>query len=163
MTTLANWPASDLDVRTRQLRERDMLPKGGRGLHAPDIGPDHAATILIAMASASKAVDAGVRVLDYWGLASAAIVDGLGAATFHDGLTAVLSDPALANRVDHVRVCRSWPEARISIQGAELVYRNPCAPIDKSHVREDLTFDGALIHQLAIVLKTGGASAAYQE
>ncbi|MGF7177013.1 hypothetical protein [Azospirillum doebereinerae] len=163
MTTLAGWPASDLDVRTRQLRERAMLPKGGRGLHAPDIGPDHAATILIAMAAASKAVDAGARVLDYWGLASVAILDGLGAATFHEGLTAVLSDPGLAGRVDCVRVCRSWPEARIGIQGTEHVYRNPCVPTGKPGVWEDLTFDGALIHQLAITLKTGGATAAYQE
>lgn len=52
------YSASDIDQRTRRLRELSLLPDGGRGRHAPDINACDAALLFLALL-ADEAADAG--------------------------------------------------------------------------------------------------------
>ena len=162
MATLGGWSSSDLDVRTRQLRGCELLPKGGRGPHAPEINAEHAATILLAMAVAPRAVDAGTRLPPYLSMVGPDPLDGQGSIGFREALAKVLADPAFTSGIEAVSVCRSAPQARISLEvkGAiqEFVYCNPANPAVIPGIREDLTFSGALLHQFSFNLKFGGAT-----
>lgn len=49
---------SQIETRVRRLRESGLLPSGGRGRNAPHITAEHAALVLIAIASAEYSTDA---------------------------------------------------------------------------------------------------------
>src|SRR5689334_1814244 len=98
------WSSSEIDQRTRALREIGALPIGGRGLNAPDITAEHAAMILIALASTERAGDAREATQVY-----ASMADESG-RTFAAALTAALSDPLDKLHLERVTVCRTIPE-----------------------------------------------------
>lgn len=55
---VAGIPATEVEQRMRDLRRLDLLPKGGRGPHAPNIEEQHMATAILGLV-ARRAVDAG--------------------------------------------------------------------------------------------------------
>ena len=102
-----------------------LLPQGGHGRHAPTVGPEAAATLLLGMAASEKAVDAPNAVIEYAQIVPVSergepvsIKNAFaGCETFGEALTAILRDPKLASEVDSVEVNRSWV-------GATIRYRN---------------------------------------
>jgi len=55
---LSHYTESEIDQRTRPLRDRNLIPHGPRGANAPHLEPHHAALVLLTMVS-RRAVDAG--------------------------------------------------------------------------------------------------------
>jgi hypothetical protein len=87
----------------RKLREARLLPTGGRGPHAPEIGPREAATVLIAVCASRQAVDAADAVRVFASLRPKFNDDAFeGAGTLSDALSAAVASPAAAKRVDHI-------------------------------------------------------------
>jgi len=154
------WSASEIDQRTRGLREAGLLPVGGRGLNAPDITSRHAALILISLAATNRAVQTADAARAY---ASMEPVNPdapfAGQTMFADALGAILNDPYLELEVSTVVICRTWQEAIIKFRrgGREqsTVYRPPGTLEFDSYsvrVREDVTLGGGILQQLAIDL-----------
>lgn len=158
---ISGWSKSDIDQRTRRLREMKMLPTGGRGLNAPAIEAKHAANILIALAAAEKAVETHIAIITYAPMVPKSATPGkfdfLGCESFADALTKILDTPAVADRIKEISVCRSWPEATIffdeSSDGKSKQERY--APADQPDngygygVRNDIIISGGVLAQLA--------------
>lgn len=152
---LAKWPESDILARTRRLREMRMLPQGGHGINAPEVGAEHVATVLCSLA-ARTAVDAVHAVsrlanLPPQGTPFAA------SATFAEALELILSDPNEEAQVQRVVMCQTWPEAQIVWKGGsahELVslYRPSPDLMEGIHpglIRVDVTLPGEFLGRLA--------------
>lgn len=58
----SGYQPGEIDQRFRSLRERDLIPYGPRGRHAPHLTPLHAALCLLTMVS-RRAADAGPVML----------------------------------------------------------------------------------------------------
>jgi hypothetical protein len=94
---------SDLDIRMRKLREAKLLPTGGRGPHAPHIGPREAATMLIAICASRQAVDAAKAVGVFSSLSAEYNEDAFhGALAFPDALTLALSNAKAAKEISYI-------------------------------------------------------------
>jgi hypothetical protein len=94
---------SDLDIRMRKLREARLLPIGGRGPYAPEVGPREAATVLIAICASRQAVDAADAVRVFASLRPKFNDEAFeGAGTLSEALAAALASPAAAKRVAHI-------------------------------------------------------------
>lgn len=113
-----------LDHTGRALRSASLLPLGGRGIQAPHVTAQHASHMLIGAAASDVPQDAPAHVQIYapllpsWsGKLSNGRPDLLrpfgGYGTFGAALTAILSDPELADTVSEVMIYRSWPRAII--------------------------------------------------
>ncbi len=160
--SLTPWSASEIDQRTRRLRELRMLPTGGRGLNAPDLSPEHAATILIAMSAAAKATDTNHAVATYATMRPVASEHGfdfLGCQSFAEVLELILSSPETAARIARIVVYRSWPQADLiwlGADGAENVqsYRSDNAPQTGFGfgMYEAVTLTASFLSQLALDL-----------
>ena len=105
----------DLDARGRELRKMRMVPSGGRGLNAPEFGPEHMANFLLAVAGTDNASHAARAVMDYAPLVpSDGRYNGFAVAeTFADAITEMFARPEAANSVKKIRICRSHPIAEI--------------------------------------------------
>lgn len=95
--------ATDLDQRARRLRESRMVPSVGPGRYAPEIDASHAATMIIAAAASSKAVDAVQGVATYSPMI--AVHDGFaGCKTFGEAMESILASDIVAGRILHVEL-----------------------------------------------------------
>lgn len=113
-----------MDAVTRKLRESGRLPKGGRGTNAPTIGPNEAATILIAVAGSAKGNEADARVGKLECLRSTS--DDHAKRTLLEVLALLLEDPSELANVAEVRVARTQRRAAIhSIDGRVEEFRAP--------------------------------------
>ncbi len=113
--------AADIDGRNRALRALDLLPTGGRGPHAPNISPEHAAYMLLGLGSASVAADAGRAAKRYASFVNPAAPK---AGTLLIYLTDLLSHPDAANKIEEVRMCRTHPWVMIvAADGQRVIYR----------------------------------------
>jgi hypothetical protein len=103
LSELSPRSKSDLDIRMRKLREAKLLPTGGRGPNAPHIGPRDAATMLIAICCSRQAVDAAQALPVFASLLPKFTDEAFeGASSFGEALTAALSNPEAARRIDHI-------------------------------------------------------------
>jgi hypothetical protein len=116
--SLTRSSPSDLDIRMRELRQGKMLPTGGRGLNAPAITADHAATILIALKGSTKSVDAALAVNHF-----AELVDG--DKSFAEALTELLKDQEAAATVDRVELNRTAISASIFFKDGKVSWYLP--------------------------------------
>ena len=108
LLTAQGVSAAKMDGITRKLRESGRLPKGGRGINAPIIGPDEAAIILIAVAGSARANEANVRVAKLETL----LRDGKpGAHTLLEAIRSLLADPASLDAMAQVRIARTKRKA----------------------------------------------------
>ncbi|CAO3351904.1 hypothetical protein [Azospirillum melinis] len=178
LVSLTPWGATEIDQRTRNLRVARMLPTGGgRGLNAPEIGPEQAATVLISLAVSDRAVDAVQSVLTYAPLkpATGGQFDGFGACeTFGEALTLILEDYGAKYDVEEVVICRTWPMAIITRKAPdgeiqEFVYGYDSSGTANAEgyrasiVRVETRFSGGFLHQLAIDLHSKGSPVAAGE
>lgn len=153
------WTASEIDQRTRGLRDAGLLPVGGRGLNAPHITAQHAALILISLAATNSAVET-VEAVPAYASMEAVGPDTLfsGQVMFADALGGILADRYGMMEILEVFICRTWPEAKIKYQrgGRErkTVYRPPGSPKIKSvnRVGVGVTLGGGILQQLALDL-----------
>lgn len=145
---------ADLFSRMRELRNSRMLPVGGRGINAPEIDAEDAATILIASAGSLKATEAPDAVRRF-----APLVEHGTAAeiTLGEALTSILGNPELARLVDSVRFNLSHTTAEIMFDGGRVRYFFP-AGVDvrgkpeaygKSGLSDHCVIGGGLVHQVA--------------
>ncbi|WP_341991848.1 hypothetical protein [Azorhizobium sp. AG788] len=162
LPSLSGRTSADLDLRFRELRKLRMLPTGGRGRHAPEIGAEHVATILIAVAGASKAIDAAYAVTRFAGLGEV----GSAGETFAEALTDILDSEELARVVKSVRLCHSHTFAEIEYDGGRPARRffqeEDIAKMEKglgtvegfagASIMDQTVIGGAVIHQLSIDL-----------
>ncbi|MGH6924590.1 MAG: hypothetical protein ACRED5_12700 [Propylenella sp.] len=173
----SNRSRADLDVRTRKLREHRMLPVGGRGLHAAQIGPRDAATMLIAVSGSKNAVDAVTAVMTFAPLVP---IGGrtrsfAGCETLSEAIEDMLAKPALADRVLEVRFILPPAsdagrfirhEAIAAIRWTENEVGQSCyytteafaSEIDdtdslgQGSIRDEVVIGGGVIHQLSLDL-----------
>ncbi|MBA2725692.1 MAG: hypothetical protein H0U53_06865 [Actinobacteria bacterium] len=96
--------AAKMDGITRKLRESGRLPTGGRGNNAPSIGPNEAASILIAVAGTPKANEADMRVAKLEPLLSEGRA---GTRTLLEAVMSLLADPAKLDAITEVRIART--------------------------------------------------------
>lgn len=116
--------ATKMDAITRKLRESGRLPKGGRGAHAPTIGPVEAATVIIAVAGSAKGNEADARVAKLEALCSTTIKGSK--RTLVNALALLLADPSKLADVAEVRVARMHRRATIHlIDGQVEEFRSP--------------------------------------
>lgn len=158
IASFTTWSESDVDQRVRRLREARLLPVGGRGLNAPSLTPRDGALILISIAAAENAVDAGRLVELYANLIPPPKGQAFaGAPTLVDAVAAILSRPDKAV-VSSFSVARTWPFAAIFCQYEKFYYG---FPTDESAVRAGhhislamvyVNFKGSLLQQLAMAL-----------
>ena len=132
-----------------------MLPQGGHGVNAPQVGPEHAATMLIGLA-AEKAVHAPVAVVDYAPM-TALKGDFGGRKIFVEALELILSDQEIAEGVETVCICRSWKEATIFYyEGAsqQVTFASPDRPKNGHEfgARVGLSFSGGFLNQLGVIV-----------
>lgn len=121
LETQTPWGPSELDQRTRRLREAGILPSAGRGRHAPDLCAADIATILLSLA-APLAVSA---VATAKALAAIPCADG---RVLLDVLTEILNDADELSRVAEIRIFKSWPRAEIlRADGSVVVFEQPDA------------------------------------
>lgn len=96
--------AAKIDAVTRRLRDAGSLPKGGRGVNAPDIGAVEAAAILLAVAGSTKGVEADSRLAKIQSLPP---LNDPGGRRLLEAITEVLRDPEQLARVRAIRVSRT--------------------------------------------------------
>lgn len=96
--------AAKMDGITRKLRESGRLPTGGRGNNAPDIGPNEAAIILIAVAGSPKVNEADMRAAKLEPLLSEGRA---GTRTLLEAVMSLLADPAKLDAITEVRIART--------------------------------------------------------
>ena len=152
--TAFGWPQADGIKRIRVLREAGLLPQGGRGGNAPDVGPRHVAVALIGFAASTNASHIAAAVETY-GTMSLVAGNIAGNGSFLEALTIVFENPHLAARIETLRICRSWPEARIVARRddrdpemAHYARAADRAAARDRHLRIDVTLAGALIRTL---------------
>jgi hypothetical protein len=113
-----------MDAITRKLRESGRLPKGGRGPHAPTIGPNEAATILIAVAGSAKGNEADARVGKLESLRSTS--GDHAKRTLLEVLALLLKEPSELQDVAEVRVARTQRRAAVHfVDGRVEEFRAP--------------------------------------
>ncbi|MBX3562580.1 MAG: hypothetical protein KF780_12310 [Sphingomonas sp.] len=93
-----------------ELRGAGLLPKGGRGPHAPDANEAHAALFALAVAGAERVQDAVSTAITV-----KKMVDEKGMDVFF-ALSHAIGDPIMAAMIRRVQV---WPF------GAEITWRHP--------------------------------------
>ena len=151
------WRPADIDQRARLLRQAGWLPDGGRGRAQPPIEARHAAHMLIGLAAARKAVDVVTATDRYVALRSR---DG-GAlrdfSTLGEAVEAILGDEALSGAVTRLTICRSWPEATISLRKARKAKKGKKKAVQRfgasaggaGHIRIDAVVAGEMLVEIA--------------
>jgi hypothetical protein len=107
--------ATKLDAVTRRLRDAGRLPNGGRGPNAPEIGPEEAAVVLVALAGSGKGLEADLRLEKLETLSCK--FEGFGRLGLIQALTMILEDPDVFASIHEVRISRTTRHAAISYLG----------------------------------------------
>jgi hypothetical protein len=97
--------SAKLDATTRRLRARGLLPSGGRGSNAPEIGPAEAAVILIAFAGSLKGTEADARFEKLQVLRSAPGTTF--ACSLVEALASYLANPSRYPRLTKIRISKT--------------------------------------------------------
>ncbi len=133
------WNKWDLDQRTRDLRNAQIIPIGGRGKFTPEIGPKIAAAILLSLAS-ERPGNAAESVNSYGALLSS---EGL---TLLEVVTDHLRSVQGAQGVKSTTLCRSRLEASIDyLDGSRRTFGGQ----QQGLARVDLTLSGTLLVTIA--------------
>jgi hypothetical protein len=118
-----------MDAITRKLRESGRLPKGGRGVHAPQIGPLETAVILVALAGSTKGLEADARIEKLEALRSNSPKrSGL---PLLQAVEELLIDPSGLKDIDQVRVARTARRAAILFKDGTAEEFLPARPRDQ--------------------------------
>lgn len=149
-------PSSFLDTVTRVLRSKSRLPIGGRGAHAPDIGPDEAAWIILALAGtdvAARAVEGLARLLD---LQLPTGERARFATSFVDAIQVILGSPESAAQIREVRVGRSHALSQIIYCDGEIerfvlpgTSPSSAAEVGSTKFRSEAVLTGGLLVRVA--------------
>lgn len=115
-----------MDGITRKLRESGRLPKGGRGINAPAIGPSEAAIILISVAGSAKSNEADLRVAKLEPLISKTRTHGT--RTLLEAVTSLLTDPSRLDAITEVRIARTKRRAAFIFRNGEVEEFHPPKP-----------------------------------
>ena len=151
----------DLDRRAVHLREARLLSKSGRGLYAQEMSPQDATNLIIALMAAHRAPQAVNAVIEYSKL-KPTIEPFFGATTFGEALDEIFNNPNLAEYIDKIYVCRTFPETMIVYKFGndilEAIFQPGEGFTDESgydvrpFMRVDASIDGFVLHQIAISL-----------
>lgn len=101
---------TDPQQRMTELRKLGFIPTGGRGPNAPDIGPEHCATYLIAVGGATHASRAGRAVLDFAPLVPHEKMWG---DTLREILVCAFQDPKIGSRIKEIRFLHDETEVQM--------------------------------------------------
>lgn len=157
---------TQLDHFGRALRAAGLLPLGGRGLAAPEITPQHAANMLIALAVAEKPGDAPNAVTSYSAMPMAECDPAIGATaaeTFGQALLEILTHSTSGPNIYSVRICRSWPLAIIETDRGNVTYGcvssvDACeAGFQTWGAREEFCYTPGLLSQINYELAGGNS------
>lgn len=152
-------PASFLDVVTRKLREAMRLPKGGRGLNAPEIGGDEAAWTLLGLAGTDTATQAAHAITRLLELRLPAGIEPRHSREFVSAVQIILGSVEWAGEISEVRVGRSCPHSQIIYRDGHVehfvlpdVSAHAAASVGSARFRSEGVLSGGLLHQVAIDL-----------
>lgn len=147
-------PASFLDTVTRVLRSESRLPLGGRGVNAPDIGPDEAAWVMVGLAATDVAAQAGYGFHRQLGLELYGNEQPRHAKHFVDAVQVILGSADWASEVAEVRVGRSYPLSQIIYADGhvERFTERGERAFGTASFRSEGVLAGGLLHQVAIDL-----------
>ena len=157
-TELIGTSRHEYDRIAANLRRAKKIPVGGRGLYAAELDAHSAAKLFIALIASNRPKDS-VKVVDEYSALKAVKEDdsppfSSDSNTFGVALDEIFSDVELAYKIEKIRICRSWPVAYISMKIGGQSFTISFKP-EGQHKKNPLmvnnvTIDGALIHQLAI-------------
>ena len=153
---------SELDMRSRRLRESGLLPNTGRGRGSPDLTPQHAANIIIGLGASERADLAGAAVIlysalkpssgDKWGFA--------GYQTVGELVTEILEDWENKLGIETLSICRSWPMVTLSLTDKpDFRYGyDQAADAEKDGfktypIRQEMVFNAGVLTQIALELE----------
>jgi hypothetical protein len=91
---------TDAAQRMRVLRNLGLIPSGGRGPNAPEIGPEHCASFVIAVGGATVASEAGRAVLNFAPLIPH---DPMWGGTLREVLVRAFEEPEIGRRIKELR------------------------------------------------------------
>jgi len=136
IVTLTKCSKHTLDLIGVNLGKAGLLPKGGRGLYAPDAKPEHIANLLIGLMASDKTKNAVDAVKSYSKLQTED-----SSARFGEVLTKILSIVNLADKVFAVRLCRTIPEAEIIYGRIEMRNGIPVPVVTDTRMFRDKEID----------------------
>ncbi len=113
LLTVHGAPASFTDTVIRVLHSESKLPIGGRGPHAPAIGADEAAWVLVGLASTDVAAQAGHGLNRQLSLSLYGSEPARHDRDFTGAVQIILGNPEWAAAVAEIRVGRSYPLSQI--------------------------------------------------
>lgn len=148
-------PTSFLDTVTRVLRAESRLPIGGRGPYAPQIGPDAAAWVMLALAGTDVAAQAGHALHRLLELRLPTGIAARYAPEFVDAVQILLGSPEWAGEVAEIRVGRSHALSQIIYHDGTVeafVAGEMIAANGSMRFRSEGIIGGGLLHQVAIDL-----------
>lgn len=157
-STIIGTSRHEFDRIAANLRKARLIPVGGRGIYAAELNAHTAANLFIALIASNRPKDSVKAVGEYSALKA---VKEDGSPPFsYDGntlgvaLDEIFSDVELAYSIEKIKFCRSWPAAYISMKiGGQsfTISFKPEGPHNENPIMvNNVTIDGALIHQLAI-------------
>jgi sulfur relay (sulfurtransferase) complex TusBCD TusD component (DsrE family) len=161
MARWSHFTPAHLQVVMTSLREAGMIPAGGRGPHAPELGFENVAYALLGASTAGTASEASHAAATYYRL-HAFGPPFEGHPSLGSALTAILTDGDRARRVLSLEIITSWPKAIIRMRGSttDCVYGYDAveaardAGFRTTPVYASVTFKGGVLHQLHIDMTT---------
>lgn len=149
---------SEMDQRSRRLRESGLLPNSGRGRGAPDLTPQHAANIIIGLGASDRADLAGAAVILYSALkpSTGESFGFAGCQTAGEMVTSLLEDHEDRYDIYSLTFCRSWPKITVTLSKSrvfEFGYNTSenaaKAGFKTLAIRQEVIFEGPVIAQIA--------------
>ena len=144
--SLSHLPRHEFDRIAMELRKRQLIPTGGRGLHAPDLKPKDAALLLTAMLAPYRPKDMMRALKAYRNLKNQD-------SSFLELLEKLFHDPELAYGVKSIRLSKNLARAEIVFNdGTSKVF---CDDNADPLFRIEAKVGGALFHHLVLSIQPG--------
>lgn len=152
----AVFSRSDAEQRAMRLRDALLTPRGARGPHAPHLEPVHMARLLISL-TASGTAPGGADVVAEYAKMGAIGERYAGCEDFEAALTAIFSADYPDENLSEVSVCRSWPEASITMKdGTQFTFSTLDPPAyEKRQCRLDFKVGWHFFHSIVSALHSG--------
>ncbi len=162
LSTFSPFGPSELDMRSRRLRESGLLPNTGRGRGSPDLTRQQAANIIIGLGASERADLAGAAVVLYSALkpSSGEKRGFAGCETVGELVTSILEDWENKWGIETLSICRSWPMVTLSLTDKpDFRYGYDQAADAKKDgfstypIRQEMVFNAGVLTQIALELQ----------
>lgn len=157
LARMTPWRQRDVEARWRAMRRDAVLPADDPDPQSPEIGPERAGYLLIALAAPDTVAETNGAIAAYAAMPARG-EPFAGQPSFGEALADILGNAALAELIDDVVVCRTWPTARIEYTleagQAGVAHYADVEDHRTPGVRVEAGLSGSLFRRLAAELET---------